>query len=422
MNPKGKTVCLLNDSFPPIIDGVSNTILNYASNLTLLGDRALVITPSHPKAADDAFPFPVIRYPSFTFGAMEGYMAGVPFSPSVARTISESTIDLIHCHCPIMSGFLARSIRHIKPVPLITTYHTKFNIDIENVVKTETLQNACKKVLSSNLRASDEVWAVSRGAGENTRTLGYEGDYIVMPNGVDLPHERVFGEKVAIATAGYDLPEEIPVFLFVGRMMWYKGIRIILDALSHLQENGKDFRMVLIGSGDDLEEIKNHARLVGVRDKCIFTGAIRNRETLRAWYGRADLFLFPSTYDTNGLVVREAAANDLASVLIRGSCAAEDVSDGKNGFLIDENAESMAKCLTSLYNQRETVRTTGKAAGEQLYISWKDAVHLAKKRYEKILEKHQINPLPKKTTASEGIMKINAELMEALAKLNLFRK
>lgn len=84
--------------------------------------------------------------------------------------------------------------------------------------------------------------------------------------------------------------------------------------------------MVFIGSGADAAEVQEYAKPLG--SKCIFTGAISQRETLRAWYCRADLFLFPSSYDTNGLVVREAAACDLAAVLIDGSCAAEGVTDG----------------------------------------------------------------------------------------------
>ena len=149
----------------------------------------------------------------------------------------------------------------------------------------------------------------SHGAGENLRSIGYQGDYQVMENGVDMPRGRVSEEAITAATTDYDLPEGVPVFLFVGRMMWYKGLRIILDALKLLQAGGQDFRMVFIGSGADAAEVQEYAKPLG--SKCIFTGAISQRETLRAWYCRADLFLFPSSYDTNGLVVREAAACDL---------------------------------------------------------------------------------------------------------------
>ena len=52
--PEPYSISLLNDSFPPLIDGVANTVVNYARELTKLGDRAIVVTPEHPDADDSA--------------------------------------------------------------------------------------------------------------------------------------------------------------------------------------------------------------------------------------------------------------------------------------------------------------------------------------------------------------------------------
>ncbi|MBQ7859156.1 MAG: glycosyltransferase, partial [Faecalibacterium sp.] len=248
------------------------------------------------------------------------------------------------------------------------------------------------------------------------------GDYVVMPNGVDLPCERVSNEAIAQATAGYDLPEELPVYLFVGRMLWYKGQRIILDALQQVHRQGQDFRMVFIGDGEDRAEIQAYAEQLGLGEKCIFTGIIPSRETLRAWYCRAHLFLFPSTYDTNGLVVREAAACSLAAVLVRGSCAAEDVTDGQNGFLIEENADSLAACLTALHNDLNRMRTVGRAAADELYISWESAVQRARQRYEIVIERYQNGDYKRRLRPVEGILKANGELMDTLGSLVSLRQ
>ena len=405
-------VCLLNDSFYPQIDGVANAVLNYAKHIEERAGSAMVVTPAHPQADDSRFFFPVVRYPSLNFAKMEAYRAGIPFSPTVAAKIKERGITVLHSHCPIVSNLLARELRHIVQLPLITTYHTKFDVDIRNVIKNEALREFCIKALVENVSASDEVWAVSRGAGENLRALGFEGDVTVMPNGVDVPRARVSDEKIRAVTAGYDLPEGVPVYLFVGRMMWYKGVRISLDALAKLSTQGKDFRMVLIGKGDDQGDMESYAKKIGIGNQCIFTGAIYDRDALRAWYCRADLFLFPSSYDTNGLVVREAAASSLASVLIRGSCAAEDVTDGKNGFLIEENAESLCACLEGLYGKREQMRTVGACAAEQLYISWSDAVGRAIDRYRVVIDRFARGLYPKRRNKMESILMHNADWMK----------
>ena len=237
--PEPYSISLLNDSFPPLIDGVANTVVNYARELTKLGDRAIVVTPEHPDADDSRFPFPVARYPSVDTRRLFGYLAGYPFSPETLRQLKEQKVDLLHSHCPVMSTILARSIRDVVDAPLVFTYHTKFDVDVAKLLRGRLLQESALYVLASNISACDEVWTVSRGAGENLRAIGYEGDYIVMPNGVDFPQGRVEDALIAQVTEGYDLPENVPVFLFVGRMMWYKGIRIILEGIAKLRESGQ---------------------------------------------------------------------------------------------------------------------------------------------------------------------------------------
>ena len=97
--------------------------------------------------------------------------------------------------------------------------------------------------------------------------------------------------------------------------------------------------------------------------------------------------MFPSTFDTNGLVVREAAACGLASVLVRGSCAAEDITDGRNGFLIEETAASMARLLKTLCPDLAHLHQVGEHAMNEIYLSWKDCVAAAYARYGELLER-----------------------------------
>ena len=407
-------VCLINDSFPPAIDGVANAVTNYAQIINREYGRAAVVTPYYPEADDSAFAFPVIRYPSVDTTKAVGYRAGIPFSPEVMNRLEGERFNIIHSHCPITSTILARSLRDRIHVPLVFTYHTKFDIDIANAVKSRLLREEAARLLVENISACDEVWTVSQGAGENLRKLGYQGDYLVMPNGVDFPRGRVPDALVAQVTEGYDLPAGLPVFLFVGRMMWYKGIRIILDALKMLMDGGKDFRMVFVGTGNEKEEICSYSSALGLDAKVFFAPAIHDRNLIRAWYCRADLFLFPSTFDTNGLVVREAAACALPSVLVGGSCAAENVQDGVNGFLIEENAASMAALLQKLCNEPAPVKTVGENAARDLYLSWDSSVSAAVDRYQAVIEKDKRGLYPRHGRFSDEMCHAAAKAMEEL--------
>ena len=410
-------VCLINDSFPPLIDGVANTVMNYAKVINEKHGKAIVAAPFHPKEKDSDFSYKVIRFPSINTERIIDYRAGYPFSYETLDKIKAENINIIHTHCPFASTVLARTLREPLNCPIIFTYHTKFDVDIERTVGKGYLKDKIIKGIIRNIEACDEVWVVSEGAGENLKSLGYKGDYIVMPNGVDIPKGKVSKEEIEKYTGKYSLPENVPVFLFVGRMAWYKGLDIILEGLAKLKETGEDFRMVFVGGGLDFDEVKKYSEELGLSEKCIFTGPIHNRNAIRAFYSRADLFLFPSVYDTNGLVVREAAACGLASVLIEKSCAAEGILDCETGFTIENSAESLVEKLVFLCKNRELMKKVGENAAEKIYISWEDSVANAVKRYEKVLENYRAGKFERKQTFAEECLETEGEFLDYIARV-----
>ena len=427
-------ICLLNDSFPPVIDGVANVVMNYGSILTKeLGSNVIVGTPRYPEASYDGYPYKVVAYPSFdTTDFVKGYRTGYPLSIREIDQMADTKPDIIHTHCPAASTVMARILRRETGAPIIFTYHTKFDVDIARAVGEGILKKEAIKAMVNNIEACDDVWVVSEGAGENLRSLGYQGEYIVMPNGVDFPRGRASDDMVKELDKTYDIPEGVPLFLFVGRLMKYKGLPIIVDAMNELAKKDIDFRMVFVGGGADQEEMQEKVKSYGIaldvfkegastgtntpgsgKGKVIFTGPIHDREKLRAWNTRADLFLFPSTYDTNGIVVREAAACGLASVLIIDSCAAEGITHDRNGLLIEENAESMAQLLEAVSGDLDHLHQIGQNAMDEIYISLDKAVRLAYDRYKVINEMAKSGELGKRKHQSfEYLMNSAATILD----------
>ena len=406
-------ICLLSDAFPPIIDGVVNAVTNYADILTKDGFSVSIAVPEYAGADDSKYPYHVTRYPSLDFRRSIGYTVGNPFNIPTIYEISKRNISILHSHCPFASNYLGRSLREKLDVPLVMTYHTKYDLDISNAVNSKLLQEGAIYALVENVSACDELWVVSHGAGENIQSLGYEGDYIVMENGVDLPKKRADEALVRKVTGAVPLPDGVPVFLFVGRLMWYKGIRLILDALAALRSNHQDFRMIFVGTGTDESEIKAYAEKLRLMDQVLFLGPVRGRDALAAWYTRADLFIFPSSFDTNGLVVREAAACSLGSVLVRGSCAAEGVTDGVDGLLIDETAASLAVCLSRIMEHPAAMRKLGENAANNIYISWNDAVKKAEARYQVVIDNYRTEKYGKRSARPRTLFSFSSDLLNA---------
>ena len=415
-------VCLLNDSFPPLIDGVTNAVVNYARVIKNCGYGVSVVVPDIDNKDDSVFDYPVIRYPSIDLRNKIGYTVGNPFNIPALLEISKRNISLLHSHCPAMSNMVARTLRDSLDVPLIMTYHTKFDIDIANAIKSKSVQQLTINALIDSVNACDELWVVSEGAGQNLRKLGYTGDYVVMRNGVDMPKSTASKEQLDKINKEYNLKDDIPTFLFVGRLMWYKGLRIILDALAALKSQDFDFRMIFIGAGGDEVEVKEYVNELKLNDKVIFTGAISDRNELVTFYSRADLLLFPSTFDTNGLVVREAAACNLGSVLVKDSCAAEGVTNNIDGLLIEENAASLAVCLAKIINNKQAMKKIGENASNNLYYSWDDSIKNAIKRYEIVIDNYNKGLKQNRKKLSDEIFSLSSNLVDMLSEMEERKK
>lgn len=368
---------------------------NYAKFINQNHGKAVVITPKNPNSHDGQFPYEIYRYKSFPYQVNEGYRIGWPFKEVFSKDVIHRKFDLLHSHCPLASTFFMNRVTHKygHKIPHVMTYHTKYEYDIEKRIPTQWGKNFCKNFMLKNIMGADEVWTISEGAADSLRKIGYTGPYRIMLNGVDFARGKTSELKISAFNRRYGLRPDTLVFLYAGRMMWYKNIKISIDCLSLLRKQGLKFKLFMVGIGQDQGAIKRYIKKSGLSHDTIFTGRIDDREFLRAFYSRANLFLFPSTFDTNGLVVREAAACECPSVLARGSCAAEGIEDGFSGFLCEENPQDMARVVKKAISQPELLRKVGKNASKHIYLSWEDAVAKAYQRYEEICENWPY-PLP----------------------------
>lgn len=379
---------LFNDSFPPTIDGVANAIYNYADILTKSGNNVTVVTPKYPNVIDE-YDFDVERYGSTSVSKKLGYRMGNILPLKTLNKLKSKKFDLIHVHAPFVSSLVANELKRVeKNIPLVFTYHTKFDVEFDKRLKIKPFKSISTKFINRNIHLADEVWVVSEGAVESLRNIGYNGPYKVMRNGTDFEKGKSSPDAVSALKQHLNIkPDEI-VFLFVGRMMWYKNIGLIMDALAKMPKDLR-YKMVFVGSGYDRAGMEQYAKHLNIYDKCIFAGAVYDREKLREYYSIGDLFLFPSTYDTSGLVVMEAAATCLPSVLIKGSCASEGVTDQRNGFLCEENPTSLCKTILDAIDDFEKLKQVGVKAQEEVYYSWEDAVKNAEIRYKEIIENNK---------------------------------
>jgi glycosyltransferase involved in cell wall biosynthesis len=227
----------------------------------------------------------------------------------------------------------------------------------------------------------DFVWAVSESCVQTMREYGFTGDVEVVGNGIDLAGEdRLHEESCQGGCVS---------LLYVGQLVWHKNLKLLILALKSLKDSGFRFKMTMVGEGSAQQAIKRFVQRLGLAGDFVFTGKITSRDEIKRFYAAADLNLLPSVYDTFSLVVREAAAIGCPSLVIKGSCAAEGIEDGYNGFLSGNDVSVYASCIRKAASDLGLLRTAGGNARQTLFRTWEDVVDDVALRYEDVISRYK---------------------------------
>jgi len=376
------SVGLFCDVFPPVMDGVSVCMQNYAYWIQKKVGGVCVITPNVPGTDYSSLDYKVFDYFSIPVPRRHPYVTGIAeIDPTYLAKVMTTRFKILHAHCPFGSGQAALRIARVQKIPLVATFHSKYRDDFARVLPKLAVDLAIDAIVEFYERA-DMVWVPQASTIEVLREYGYKGHVEVMDNGSDLVAdypEKYFVEarqRLGIA------PEEF-VMLFVGQHIWEKNPRLIIESLSRIQD--VPFRMYFVGVGYAAEEMKALVSEKGLDNKVTFVGSITDRARLTDYYAASDLFLFPSLYDNAPLVVREAAALHTPSVMAEGATAATILTDGENGFLVENDPDKMAELLRSLIHDPERVHRVGVQASRSIVRSWEDCVEEVLDRYNALL-------------------------------------
>ena len=228
------TVGLFNESFPPIVDGVANVVINYAYWINKKKGTSIVVTPKYPKAVDD-YSFEVDRYLSLKVPTRREYRFGLPILDSVIwRRLKKTQFDIVHAHSPFGSGISARHIAKKQNIPVVATFHSKYKDDFNASLKSKKVVDLVLQSIVEFYDSVDEVWVVNEASAQTLSEYGYKGDYYIMHNGCDLKIQypiRKFDEEI---NKKYSLDKDTPLFVFVGQHIWQKNLKMVLEELQIL--------------------------------------------------------------------------------------------------------------------------------------------------------------------------------------------
>lgn len=380
---------IFNDSFPPIMDGVTLTVQNYTYWLKQKGHEPCVVTPWNPQNLTQDFK--VMKFFSVPIRGRAPYRYGYPkLDPFIWHRLKRTPFRILHSHCPFSSGRLAVYTKKHQDIPLIGTFHSKYREDLEHwFAHSPWMVRIIMGRILNFFNACDHVWIPQAFVEPTIREYGYKGPVEVMENGNDFTDIPLAGLPAFRQQAKKELgiQDSQLSLLFVGQHIWEKGVGIILDALSLLKDE-IPFTMTFVGDGYAKKEMQEKIKKSGLSDRVTMKGVVTERDRLKEIYAAADLFLFPSFYDNAPLVMREAAAVGTPTLLLRNSTAAEVINDGKNGFLTDRTADNYAEAIRHFADHKEELRKAGEGARTTLVRSWENVVDEVALRYSDILRRY----------------------------------
>jgi glycosyltransferase involved in cell wall biosynthesis len=382
---------LFNESFPPVMDGVAVCVENYARWMQEKVGGVSVVTPRNPGADYSDKAYEVLDYLSVPVPFRHPYVTGISeMDPVFMKQLLKRRFKIVHAHSPFVCGMTAARVARVQKIPLVATFHSKYREDFARVIPAEAMLDAVVKEIVRFYKRADAVWVPQESVKEVLYSYGYKGPVDVMPNGCDLAGdypESYFRE----ARASLGLGDGQFTLLYVGQHIWEKNLRFTIEALARIKD--LPYRMFFVGTGYAENDMKAMVSSLGIEDKVTFAGRVIDRERLKRYYAAADLFLFPSLYDTDGLVVREAAALGTPSVMLREASASGMLTDGVTGFRIDGTLDAYEALLRALAADPARLRAVGVGA-RSIVRSWEDIAGEALDRYNALLtRRYLIHPL-----------------------------
>ncbi len=409
MDDKKKlNIALFTDAFYPATDGVITVVNQYARILNKKAN-VFVVGPKR-KGYKDEQEYEVVRCMAVKVPLI-GYDYATPkLDAKFLKQMKNRDIDIVHIHSPFNIGKMGVEVAREKNIPVVATMHSQFKQDFMRATRSELLTNALLKNVMSTFNSCDEVWAVNENTQKILKDYGYRKKSHVMKSGTEmLPVDKQ--EAIDTIYKMHNIPKDVPMFLFVGRMIVMKNILMIADSLKVLKDKGVDFRMVYAGIGMDLETLKEHVKELGIEDKVSYIG-IMDRKTLAQHYAAAKLVLFPSVYDTDGLVKYEGASQHTPTVLIDGIAATAGVVNDHNGYISEPTVEGFANKIAEVLSDEEKYQQVCETAHKELYRTWEQKVDEAYERYEYVIEKYK-----KAIADKEKLEKDKEEYKAALKKV-----
>ncbi|MGQ0442432.1 MAG: glycosyltransferase [Methylophilaceae bacterium] len=367
-------ILFISDVYFPRVNGVSTSIHTFIGQLQLLGHQVDLIAPDYGKLNTKEHFVRRIAARSIYFDPEDKLMKYGEALKSLPA-LQQEKYDLIHIHTPFVAHYLGLKLARFLNIPCVETYHTFFEDYLHHYLPwiPQKLARGIARIISKKqCNAVNAIVAPSRPMLDVLRGYGVSANAEVIPTGLQ---EKSFAKADgARFRTQYGIAPNRPMLLYVGRVAFEKNIDFLLAMTGCLISTYPEVLLVVTGEGPAEKSLHALAKKLNLENNIKFIGYLDRNTELNACYQSADIFVFSSKSETQGLVLLEAMAQGTPVVAIAELGTASILVEGEGAMIATDAVKDFAAKVAYLLENPLQRKALGRKAKAYVQRSWTASV------------------------------------------------
>ncbi len=336
-------IALVSDAYTPDINGVVTSVVTLQKALEALGHTVFVIT--NHKGFKIQYEDQMLRLPGIELKKLYGFKFSTPLHFRAVEIVESMNLDIIHVHTEFGVGIFGRMVAKTLNIPVVITYHTMYEdythyVNFFNSKHIEKMsKKAVEKFSSFISNTTQGVISPSEKTKESLINYGVFAPIYVIPTGLDFSIFDIKNqnqEKIMEIKKQYGITQEDKIVLFVGRIAAEKSIDIQIKGFQYVKN--EHVKLMIVGGGPQLEQLKQLTCDLNLQDKVIFTDRV-DRLEIAHYYACGDCFVSASLSETQGLTFIEAMAAKLPVFARYDDVLKDLVVENESGYYFENEIE-----------------------------------------------------------------------------------
>lgn len=352
-------IAIFSDSWYPYISGVNRSIEIFKMELEKRGHQVFLFVPAYGKRSRQEPG--LYRFASLPSVFNPGFRLALPFSARLTRTLKNLSVDLIHSQSPMMMGRAGLFCSRRLNLPLVFTHHTLYDLYTHYA---GPLEGTATRLINSYVRnyanQCNLVITPTNIVAELLAKRGITAPLRAVSTGVVVEEFEQCDRSWLRRNLG--LSGKDTIVLCVARLGLEKNIFVLLESFALINRRLPETRLVLVGLGPLQNKIRPYAASLGLEDRFYMLDREFSRRDMASIYSSADLFLYPSTTETQGIIINEAHAAGLPVVAAGAYGVKEMVEDGVDGILTEPDPEALAEAAVKIIEDKTLHLALGRGA------------------------------------------------------------